>query len=166
MEAGVSIAEAIIGAAITTIAVTGLCLASADCLKVARAHRELLIADHCLQQRTEQYGAASWTQITDSSGVSALLAQAPLANASALQDQTEKITVNAYPAVTPPVAPIIVTRSLGGAISILSQPPAGFSLRNSLAVRLDFQEAWTSAQGSRLRIRESSSIIALGGLLH
>lgn len=165
-EAGVTIAEAIIGAAITTVAISGMCLASANCLKVARAHRELLIADHCLQQRTEQYGAASWTQITDPNGVSVLLAQAPVANAPALQDQTEKITIAAYPAVTPAVAPIVVVRSLDGTTNILSQPPAGFSLRNALAVRLDFQETWTSAQGRRVRIRESSSIIALGGLLH
>lgn len=165
-QAGSTVAETIIATAIASIGITSLCVASAHCIGIARAHRELLIADHCLQGRTEQFRSANWLQVTDAAQVQNLLNTPPDGNTDALADQQETITVSAYPPVTPSVAPITANKDSSSAVSILSQPPSGFYLRNVAAVRIDFRETWTSAQGKRPRTRESSTVIAAGGLLH
>lgn len=164
-RAGYTIAEAMIAAAITVMGLIGLCVANANCLGMARAHREIVMADQCLQQRTEQFRAANWKQLTDAASVCALLNNPPITNGQ-LNGQAEQVTINAYPPVIPPPAPIIVTRSTGATSSVLSSLPTGFNLRNVTAVRIDFQEAWTSAQGARTRVRQTSTVIAIGGLLH
>ena len=163
-HAGNTLLEVMVGVSIAAIGITGLCVANANSLSIARAHRELLIIDQCLQQRTEQCRTASWAQITDPAGISDLLSQSPVGTASLLQSRSEKITVSAYPPVTPPVAPIVVTRDATGTTTVVSQPPAGFYLRNALAVRIDLQETWASAQGRRTRVRETSTVVALGSL--
>ena len=163
-QAGSTLVEAMIGTVIAATGITALCVASADCLGITRAHKEVLVANQCLQQRAEQYRAAGWPQLTDADNVRALLAQ-PTVNDGILAGQTEKITVNAYPPVTPAVTPIVVTRDASGTTTIVSQP-AGYSLRDAVAVEIDFQEAWTSAQGHRTRSFEASTVVALGGLVH
>ena len=135
----------------------------ANCLGIARSHREAMIAEQCLEQRAEQFRAASWLQLTDANSTSSLLSQTS-ANDGTLQDQVETVTINAYPAVVPAVTPVTVNRDAAGTMSLLSQLPSNFSLRNAAAVRIDFQEAWTSTQG-RLRVKQASIVIALGGLL-
>ena len=152
-----------LGTAIASFGIAGLCVANAQCLRVARAHREMLTANYCLQQRADQFRAASWTQIIDPAGVSALLTTAAV-NDDSLGGHAENVTVTAYPAVSPAVAPISVTRDSTGAVTVNSQPPAGFILRNVTAVQINFQESWSSNNG-RLRSRESSTVIAFGGLL-
>lgn len=164
-ESGSTLAEALVGIVIASTGIAGLCVADADCLGIARAHKEFLVANQCLQQRVEQFRAANWSQVTDASQVSAILQSQTPVNNGYLNTQTEKITVNAYPPVTPPVAAIVVTRDGSGTVSIASQP-SGFSLRSTVAVKIDFQEAWNSAQGERTRVRESSTVVALGGLAH
>lgn len=163
-QMGGTLVEAMIGTAIAATGITALCVASADCLGISRAHKEVLVANQCLQQRAEQYRAAGWPQITDANNVQALLAQ-PTANNGVLDGHTEKITVNAYPPVTPAVTPIVVTRDAAGNTVIVSQP-SGYSLRDAVAVEIDFQEAWTSAQGHRTRSFEASTVVALGGIVH
>ena len=152
-----------LGPALASLGVAGLCVANAQCIRIARAHREIVTADHCLQQRADQFRAANWTQITDPIGLGTLMA-APLVNDDALSNHAENVTVTPYPAVSPAVAPISVTRDPTGATMSNSQPPAGFILRNVAAVRIDLQETWSSNNG-RPRSRQSSTVIAFGGLL-
>ncbi len=160
---GSTLVEAMLGTAIASIGIAGLCVANAQCLRIARAHREILTADHCLQQRTDQFRAANWTQITDPASLSALLAT-PLVNDDSLNNHTENVMVTPYPAVSPTVAPISVTRDPAGATTVISQPPAGFILRNATAVQINFQETWFSNNG-RTRSRGGVTVIASGGLL-
>ena len=152
-----------VGTAIAASGLIGLYVANSQCLGITRAHREILTAEHCLEQRAEQCRAATWTQLTTASGVQALLQVAPVNNSS-LGNHTERIAVSANPAVVPPVASIVVTRDASGNTAVASQPPAGFYLQNSSSVRIDFQESWTSAQGGRTRSRETSTVVASGGL--
>ena len=163
-QAGGGIVEAVVGTSIAVIGIAGLTLANGNCLSIARAHRELLTADHCLQQRADQFRGAGWSQITGASGVQSLLNVAAV-NDDSLASHVEQVTVTAYPAVVPAVAPIVVTRDATGNTTITSQPPAGFILRNSAAVRLDFEEDWASSSGNRPRSRQTSTVIAFGGLL-
>ncbi len=165
---GSGLVETLVGGAIATLGITGLCVANANCLSIARSHREVLIVNQCLQQRAEQYRAANWRQVTDPNSALALSQNPPAsANYSALQDQSETITITPYPAVTPPtVIPLVITRDATGVSTIVSQPDLTFNLRASAAVRIDFLESWTSAQGRRPRTRSTTTVIALGGLLH
>ena len=160
---GSTLVEAIIGTAIASVGIAGLCVANAQCLAITHAHREMLTADRCLQQRVDQFRAANWTQITDPASIGTLL-NVPAVNDDSLANHAEKITVSAYPAVTPAVTPISVTRNSAGATAVAAQPPVGLILRNATAVRIDFQETWSSTNG-RARSRESSTVIAYGGLL-
>ena len=164
-RSGSTLIEALLSAAIASTAIAGLCVANASCLGIARAHKEVLVADQCLQLRIEQCRAATWTQLTDGNNVSNILAQ-PSGNDGSLQGQIETISISPYPDVTPTVAPLVVNRDATGARSLLSQPPVGFSLRSAVAVRIDVQESWTSAQARRTRQRAASTVVALGGLLH
>ena len=168
-RAGSTVAETVVATAIASIGITGLCVASAHCIWIARAHREILIADQCLQGRTEQFRSANWLQVTDPAQVQSLLSTPPTGSTDALANQQETISVSAYPPVTStgsPIPPLTVSRDQTNAVSLVSQPPNGFYLRNVTAVRIDFRETWTSAQGNRTRIRESSTVVAAGGLLH
>ena len=151
------------GTAIASVGIAGLCVANAQCLRIARAHREMLTADHCMQQRIDQFRTANWTQLTDPAALGALLSVTPV-NDDALANHAENVTVTPYPAVSPAVAPMSVTRGATGAAAVTSQPPTGFILRNVTAVRVDFQENWTSADG-RPRSRAASTVVAFGGLL-
>lgn len=163
-QAGVTLVETMVGSALAAFGLIGLYVASSQCLSTTRAHREILTAEHCLEQRTEQYRAATWTQLTTASGVQGLLNVAPV-NDAALGGHAERITVSAYPAAVPAPSPIVVTRDAGGNTAVVSQPPAGFYLQNASAVRIDFRETWTSLQGGRSRSRETSTVVASGGLL-
>ena len=114
-----------IGTIIAAFGLIGLYVANGQCLSTTRAHREILTAEHCLEQRTEQCRAATWTQLTTTSGVQALMNVAPV-NDDSLNNHTEKITVSANPTVTPSVSPIAVTRDPSGNTAVASQPPSGF----------------------------------------
>ena len=131
-QAGSTILEALIGTAIAAVGISGLCVANANCLGIARAHKEVLIADQCLQQRSEQYRSATWSQLTDAASVTAMLNVQPVNYTTPLDGQTETITVSPYPPVTPPVTPLVITRDATGTTRIVSQPPSGFYLRNSV----------------------------------
>lgn len=163
-EAGLSIAEALISAALASTVIAALCMANAACLGLVKAHKETLAVTQRLNERIEQFRSANWSQITDAKQVQTLVAQTST-ESSFLTDHVEQVTISTYPPVVPDVAPIKVSRSANGQTSIVSQPPSGFSLRNALAVRIDVRESWTSRQGKRPRLRESSTVVALGGLL-
>ena len=160
-----TLVETMVGVAVATFGLTGLYVANSQCLGTARAHREILTAEHCLEQRAEQGRAAPWTQLTTALGLQTLL-QSAFVNDDSLSNHTETITVSAYPTVSPSVPlplPLAVTRDASGNTAVTSQPP--YNLQNSAAVRIDLQEGWTSAQGGRTRSRETSTVVAFGGLL-
>ena len=163
-QAGSSLVETLVSTSIAAISIAGLCVANANCLGIVRAHREMLVADQCLQQRIELFRSANWSQVTDASSASTVL-NTPSANDGSLNGQTEMITISPYPPVQPAVVPIALIRNTDGTIGTLSFPPPGFSLRSAVAVRVDLQEAWVSAQGGRRRVRSASTVVALGGLL-
>ena len=161
-QAGATLVETMVGTVIAAFGLIGLYVTSSQCLGTTRAHREILTAEHCLEQRTEQYCAATWTQLTTAAGVQALLKTDPV-NDSSLANHTERVTVSAYPTVSPPVDPIVVTRDANGNTAIGKQPAGKFNMQNSAAVRIDLRETWDSAQGGRSRFRETSTVVANGG---
>ena len=166
-QGGSTLVEAVLGTAIASVGIASLCVANAQCLRITQAHREILTADHCLQQRIDQFRAANWTQLTDATAVGALMS-VPAVNDDTLSNHTESVTITPYPAVispvTSPAKPVTVTRDPTGKTTVTSQPPTGFILRNVTAVQINFQEVWSS-NGGRTRSRGGVTVIAFGGLL-
>ena len=72
---------------------------------VARAHRETIAATECLLERAEESRAVGWTNLTTPAGIqNNIFINAP-ANAAALPQLQETITVSPYPALTPDADP-------------------------------------------------------------
>jgi hypothetical protein len=129
-----------------------------------RNHRETLAANSRLQQRIDQLREANWYELTDGNTLRALIEGGAPAGGGFIA-ASELITVSPYPAVTPAVMPLVITRAANGYTRLVSEPAAPFILRNAAAVRIDFQTTWTSAQNRRSHLRESSCVVCAGGLL-
>jgi len=153
-----------VGASVVAIGFIGIWMALAQCLNVARAHRETIAATECLMQRAEEARAVGWASLTSASGIQNNIFNVPPANATALPNLQETISVSIYPPVTPAPLPLTVQRNSDGTVRVVSQPPAQ-TLRSILAVRVDFSVTWKNAQSGRQRLRQISTVIALGGLL-
>jgi prepilin-type N-terminal cleavage/methylation domain-containing protein len=164
-QTGFTLAEVMLATSILAVGFAGLWSALGQCLRISRAHLETIAATECLTQRVEQTRAAGWSAVLTASGISGAVLNLPAANAAALPNLQEQITVAPYPPLTPEPPPIVVTRSAGGTVTVLSQPPSGFDLRATLAVRVDFSLNYQDHQNGRQHTRQESTIIALGGLL-
>jgi hypothetical protein len=161
--AGTSILEAVVAAALVAGFMGGLFVMSSTAIRVLQAHRETASANECLQERFEQIRSANWTQITSAQAIRDRILNTPASASGRLPNLQERITVNVYPAPSPAPTPIQVMRHPDGTVTIDSQPATN-SLSTSPTVRLDVQDSWQSAQGQRTRVRESSAVIALGGI--
>lgn len=164
-ETGATLVEVMIAASVVAIGFIGCWMALAQCLRVSGAHRETIAATECLMQRVDQSRAVGWGVITSGTNIRDQILNTPAGNLQALPNLQETITVTPYPALTPSPTPIIVTRDANGTRQIVSQLPAGLDLRSIFAVRVDFQLSWQSSLGQRQRIRQVSTVIALGALL-
>jgi prepilin-type N-terminal cleavage/methylation domain-containing protein len=164
-QTGFTLAEVMLATSILAVGFAGLWAALGQCLSISRAHMETIAATECLTQRVEQARAAGWSAVLTASGISAQVLNLPAANAAALPNLQEQVTVAPYPPLTPAPTPIVVTRSASGTVTVVSQPPSGFDLRATLAVRVDFSLTYRDHQNARQHTRQESTIIALGGLL-
>lgn len=163
---GITLIEVLVAASIAAIGFAGTWVGLGQCIQIADAHRETIGATQCLMQRVEQLRSAGWGSITTASGIENQVLNIPLSNADSLPNLQEQITVYPYPTLVPAPTPIVVTRNTAGVEQIVSQPPQGFDLRGILAVRADLQLTWQSHLGGRQRVRQISTVVALGGLLN
>ncbi len=158
-------AEVMVSLALLGMGLASLWTGMGQCLKMSRSHLETIAATECLAQRVEQSRAAGWSAVLSSSGVRDQILSVPSANASALPNLQEQITIAPYPAVTPAPTPIVVLRDAAGLVSVLSQPAGGFDLRSILAVRVDFSATWNDHQNNKQHNRQLSTVIAVQGLI-
>jgi hypothetical protein len=154
-----------VAACIATLVLGALANAVASIHGMVRAQRETIAANQLLVERLEQMRSEGWTEITSSSYLRDHVLAVASSHARFLARCHETITVSTYPPVTPAPTPVKVERRADGTVTTLSDAPGGFSLRQSLAVRIDLHVDWASGQGGRSRVRETSSVVALGGLL-
>ena len=154
-----------IAATLAATILAALATASSVCLGLVRAHRETVASTLLLQERLEQLRGGGWTNVTDSTMLCDQVLGRQSAQEPMLTGVRQQITVSPYPEVSPAAAPLKVEKSPTGAVSVTSQPPVGFSLRERISVRVDLRVEWTSRQNRRPRSRETSSIVAVGGLL-
>jgi hypothetical protein len=127
--------------------------------------RETVAANQLVQERLEQVRSGGWAQMTDGNSIRDHILGTACSHVEILPSARERITVTPYPAVSPAPTPLLVERTSDGQIRIVSDPGSGFSLRRSTGVRVDVHVDWISHQTPRVRTREISTVVALGGIL-
>ena len=161
--AGATIIEVVLAGAIVALFLGSLFVLNSTGIGVVKAHRETAAANLCLQERVEQARAANWTEITDATWIKDQILQAPAPASSLLRNLEEQITVSVYPPPAVAVAATTVRRRSDGQVDIVSRMSAP-TIAGLQTIRLDFRDTWLSAQNSRTRVRETSTVFALGGI--
>lgn len=164
-RSGSTLTEAVIAAGLIGLLFSVIATTYSTSLGVLRGQRETIAANLLLQGRVEQLRAGGWAQLTDADGLRQNVLGYASPQAAALPNIHETITVTTYPPVSPAPTPLCVERNSDGSTAVVTQPGSGFSLRRVLAVRVDIHVDWKSKQNGRKRVRETSSVISLGGLL-
>ncbi len=162
---GTTVIEVMVSAALLTLMMLGLMGLNTTCRAFVRSQRETALASYTVQQAAENLRAESWSQICTADGVKAWLGGLSCDGLSQLRAPRMRATVSPYPPLSPAPRPLVVERAEDGSCSIISEPPSGFSLRSLLAVRVDLQLKWNSANGNREHTREIASVVSLSGLL-
>ena len=161
--AGATILEVVLAGAIVALFLGSLFVLNSTGIGIVKAHRETAAANLCLQERLEQSRAANWSEITEADWIKAQILQAPAPGSSLLRNLEEQITVSVYPPPSPAVAATSVRRRPDGQVEILSRMSAT-TLAAIQTVRVDFRDTWTSARNGRTRVRETSTVLAIGGI--
>lgn len=153
-EAGFSFVENLIAMVIVVLFFAALYAINSQGLYVLNSGREALVANVCLRDRIEQLRNCSWSQLTDSSYLSANILNASQSGASNLGSLTETLTINSYPTALNPA--IVLTRS-NGTVTVTSTNAA---IASSTLVRVDESLSWIAAPGGRSRAQATSTLMA------
>jgi hypothetical protein len=162
---GGTLVETMVAASLVAMILGALAMSSSVCLGMVRAQRETVGCNLLLQERLEQLRAGGLSQINDATALCDDILGHASTQEPLLRGVRQLITVSTYPPVSPAASPLQVEKRADGTRTILSEPPGDFSLRNRMAVRVDLRVQWVSRQNGRIRSRETSTIVALGGLL-
>jgi Tfp pilus assembly protein PilV len=153
--------------ALIAIGLSAVITANTRAMLMFKSTKQAGVASKCLQQRIEQLRTLNWTQVTDSQALQDLYAVPPLPSVE-LPGFSEQVTVSAFtPATTSgsqspplPASVLQVTRDVSGVVALVSDDPA---LVDGATVRADVRITWPGP-GGRTRMRETSVIIANGGI--
>ena len=148
------------------LALAGVFVANTQAVSITKSAKQAAVASKCLQQRIEQIRNFNWTEITDSTSMQDLYGTPPLPSIE-LPGFSEQVTISAYvPPIPPaspaaPVAPFLqITRTNSGTVTLVSDSA---TLVDQPEVRVDVQITWPGP-GGRTRMRETSVVIANGGI--
>jgi hypothetical protein len=149
------------------LAFAGLFVANSRGMGMLKSAKQAAVASKCLQQRIEQVRNYNWTQVTDAAAMQDLYSAPPLPSAE-LPGFSEQVTISAFTPTTtsgnpsPDKAPpyLQITRSSSGTVTLVSDNP---NLDSGNTIRVDVQITWPGP-GGRARLRETSVVIANGGL--
>lgn len=164
------------------VAMGGVFAANTGGLQMLKSAKQATIASKCLQHRIEQIRNYNWTQVTDAQAINAIYQKLPLYPEDGTVPQStindllpgfaEQVTISPYTAPMPgatqraPAPPFLrLVRKADGTVPAVSDPVLadGTDLVEQLAVRVDVQITWPGV-GGRTRTRETSFVIANGGL--
>lgn len=159
---GVSLIEIMIAVSVVALSLGALFATFSASAGLAASQRQTAAATACISGRFEQIRAGSWAQITSPEAVQQFILDTPAASAEYLPQLAEQITISEYPPSNPPATPIVVRRGSNGTVEIVSRPSGG-TLLSKLVVRVDVRSTWVGT-GGRTRVRESSTVVALGGI--
>ncbi len=162
---GLTLVEVMVTAGLLTLMILGLMGLNSTCRAFVRSQRETALASYTIEHGIETMRARNWSQVSTASGVRTLLQGLTCDGLTQLDRPRIKVTVSPYPPLVPAPVPIVVERAANGTCTIISEPPAGFSLRSLIAVRVDLQLKWNTMGSGRERVREISSVVSLSGLI-
>jgi hypothetical protein len=150
--------------AITIVAIflSGLHLTNSHVMSQVRASLESNSAMRVLGARAEQVRSAPWTQVTDPTYLQSAEFFTVPQNNGELGSLTETIQLTAHLAAPGSVAPITVSRSPGGAVTVIDAGDGTMGSQSS--ARVDLTAAWTG-KGGRPHTRQVTLVIGQGGLL-
>ena len=148
----------VMGAAmLVAVFLSGAFYANSRGLNMLRASRETAIASKVLQERMEVLRGTNWADITDASSIQAIYATGTNAD-KGLAPVAETVTISAWPTAT---TSIQISRSTAGTATIVSDNVS--LIDGATALLVTTRVSWTGA-GARPRARETSTVIANGGL--
>ena len=157
---GFTLIDCIGATLIVAVALAGIFYTNGRALTMLRALKMTAISSKSLQQRLEQARTANWTEVTDAAFLQDLYST-PTDSAGELNGETDRITVSQWPVAATPLPNLQVTRNADGTVTINSDSPA---IVDGTAVRVDVRISWPGGVGGATRMRESSMIIANGGV--
>lgn len=147
------------------VALGGVFAANRGATQLLKSAKQAAVASKCLQQRIEQIRNYNWLEVTDGAAMLELYQTPPLPSVE-LPGFAEKVTIKAFPPVSPGPADLVVTRDSAGAVTPdppLVPDPTLPDLVSQYGVRVDVQITWPGP-GGRTRMRETSVVLANGGL--
>ena len=155
-----TLVEVLIAMAIMIFLLAGLGMSGWRVIALLEAQREVVAASQLIQERTEAFRAASFSELTNATYVQASLLNSPTNSEAVLHSLTEVLTLSAYPPDSTVVS-LQETRQQ----DVVSVNSTGPTLANAAVVRLDFSLSWLSQRGL-IRTRQISTIVAKGGINH
>lgn len=158
-ESGVTIVESTIATVLVGMFIAGLFIASSHIVGLLRTGKDNVSANQLLHDRVENMRIANWLQITDTTYLRTNLMATPSDSVTGLNRPVETIRVSAYPPV-PGSVPAVVVRQNGAATTVSSNS----TLKDQRMVRVDIQLKWSGFPRNRPRTRETTAIIAKGGI--
>jgi len=164
-RSGGTLVETMIAASLSATILAALATTCSVCLGMVRGQRETVASTLLLQERLEQLRSGGWSKITDPTALRDQVLGTVSAQERPLMNCRQQVTVSPYPSSNPAPAPLRIEKRSDGTLSILSQPLSTASLASRLSVRIDFRVEWTSRQNRRIRSREMSAVMSLGGLV-
>lgn len=163
-QEGASLVEILVAVAVGAVGFTSLAAVSSQCIRQLAVQAETTAASQLVEERLEKARSSSWSTLTDAASLRDTVLGSSSAQEARLHNYYETITVSPYPSVSPSPTPLVVSRASDGTLSIVSQP-SGFPLPICSALRVDAHVNWASLQNGLPRVREISTVIALGGIL-
>lgn len=160
-ERGFTFIDLMAAVGIVALGFAGIFYANSQSLNMLRASKETVNASKVLQQRMEQMRTLNWAEITDTGSVQAIY-RTPADAAVLLTNPVETVTISAFPPPGTPPATIQVQRAANGTVSQISDNPD--LVDGYPAVRVDVRLTWKGTPHGRTRTRETSTVVANGGL--
>ncbi len=158
-QAGFTLAETLVGAAVAAIGIGAVGLLNSAHLRYVQSARQSNAATLALQERVEQMRLADWRKITDPVYIKDTLYAAPPKSSGPLLNFTEEVKVAAYPDDTVAQKLIVNRLANGNRVTILS----GDGLSTQRLAKVDLQIRWTGGDG-RSRLRATTTLISNGGI--
>ena len=159
-ESAFTFVEVMIALTILVCLLAGLSMSGWRVIALLEAQREIVAASQLIQERTEAFRAASYSELTNATYVKTSLLHTPANSEAVLHSLTEVLTISAYPP-NGSIPSLQETRQQ----DFVSINSSGSTLSTAALVRLDYSLSWMSQRGVT-RTRQISTLVANGGINH
>ena len=163
-NAGFTLAETMVGAAVAVIGMAAVAVLNQAHLRYVQSARQSNAATLALQERVEQMRLADWRKITDPAYLKDTLYATATKSSGPLSRFTEEVQVEAYEPVIdaehPTPQKLIVQRQVNGSrVTLMS----GANLATQRLAKVDLKINWIGSDG-RSRVRATTTLISNGGI--